>query len=852
MPSAQARSFLTLLVGLAIGGLVGYSLATTKSTPPGTGLASPLPTEPPAAKLQRRRVRLLADHGHAEPDKPGHTEPDKPKPDEPDEPEEQEEPEKPEEDGKEEGGEEEEGEEEEEEEEEEEHFGGIFALEEFDSRVIAFLICALIVVTIGYEKVVDVLEEKIFAEGIHKALLHKMLGELAVLGFVSFTSTVALQFMNLESVGGEETKESFEFSHVLMFTTAVFYALEIGVVAHMLGQVVGAGGEFDNNDRFEEEELHKKDHTLWQQQVQDMEKRAYDWIADHFAALTAGTWFERRDTRAKSSFKVLRFHFMARNELLGQSKFKWAMYLSMTTERRIEDMISIEIRSWIAMIVLIIVFGMPLQFAMRNALYLFLAFGWLLLFFEILVLLYSEDTLDWLVVKGHEHRSAAELHHERVLVRKSTHGQRGGSRWHGSSMLALLKEVRADQESPTAKASFKELLERARKQADNARDVARIRQHELETAIQVKKNPTDALKVADAIATLKDDAEANSHLEPGPRVTMGPLVLQTVLLMQCMFQALILTMLGREVILAFGVAQGIGIILLMWLPTTLMSLFVTPHVIKNIALARAVVEANHDVLDTMEKELEQEGDYSAASQALELMSGAPLTEEEMKDAEMVRCKVHDLNKLGEMKWRYRVVEEGQNPRDEALKVLDEAKSLMEMHQVVKLGEKPASEAKEAFKKEWAKELSETLWMIGTTKLIFNSNRDEDGQIHTLLTDALHLRQLVGDRPGMADVLNSLGTLEQKRKKPDEAEKVFKRSLELRRHLPEGEDHGKQKQQWIAQSLVSLGNLAIEVADGMKKKEVRLEPRRASRKSSGSSQLFGPTRNHSRPGALSSL
>ena len=53
-----------------------------------------------------------------------------------------------------------------------------------------------------------------------------------------------------------------------------------------------------------------------------------------------------------------------------------------------------------------------------------------------------------------------------------------------------------------------------------------------------------------------------------------------------------------------------------------------------------------------------------------------------------------------------------------------------MHQVVKLGEKPASEAKEAFKKEWAKELSETLWMIGTTKLIFNSNRDEDGQIHT--------------------------------------------------------------------------------------------------------------------------
>ena len=247
---------------------------------------------------------------------------------------------------------------------------------------------------------------------------------------------------------------------------------------------------------------------------------------------------------------------------------------------------------------------------------------------------------------------------------------------------------------------------------------------------QVKKSPTDSLKVADAIATLKDDDDANSHLEPGARVTMGPLVLQTILLMQCMFQALILTMLGREVILAFGVAKGVPVLVLMWLPTTLMSLFVTPHVIKNLALARAVVEANHDVLDKMEKvrsphpspcqctrrgpmqrtprpnatphahvdrapsrdhhdhhdlpsqEFEQEGDYSAASQALELMSGAQLTDEEAKDAELVRCKVHDLNKLGEMKWRYRVVEEGQSPREEALKVLDEAKALMDKHQAL--------------------------------------------------------------------------------------------------------------------------------------------------------------------------
>ena len=35
----------------------------------------------------------------------------------------------------------------------------------------------------------------------------------------------------------------------------------------------------------------------------------------------------------------------------------------------------------------------------------------------------------------------------------------------------------------------------------------------------------------------------------------------------------------------------------------------------------------------------------------------------------VRDKVRDLLKLGEMKWRYRVVEEEQSPRDEAIKVL---------------------------------------------------------------------------------------------------------------------------------------------------------------------------------------
>ena len=49
-----------------------------------------------------------------------------------------------------------------------------------------------------------------------------------------------------------------------------------------------------------------------------------------------------------------------------------------------------------------------------------------------------------------------------------------------------------------------------------------------------------------------------------------------------------------------------------------------------------------------------------------------LSEEEIADGDVVRSHVHDLAKLGEMKWRYRVVDEGQSPREEAIKVLDAA------------------------------------------------------------------------------------------------------------------------------------------------------------------------------------
>ena len=79
------------------------------------------------------------------------------------------------------GEEDEEKEEEEEEDGEEEEgkeFGGIFALEEVDPLSISMLLIGLIVVTIGYEQAVDLLQEHVFSSGIGKLLLGKMAREL--------------------------------------------------------------------------------------------------------------------------------------------------------------------------------------------------------------------------------------------------------------------------------------------------------------------------------------------------------------------------------------------------------------------------------------------------------------------------------------------------------------------------------------------------------------------------------------------------------------------------------------------------------------------------------------------------
>ena len=73
------------------------------------------------------------------------------------------------------------GKEEQEGEQEDEEFGGIFAMEEVDPLLISMLLIGLIVVTIGYEQAVDLLQEHVFNSGIGKLLLGKMVRELTIL-----------------------------------------------------------------------------------------------------------------------------------------------------------------------------------------------------------------------------------------------------------------------------------------------------------------------------------------------------------------------------------------------------------------------------------------------------------------------------------------------------------------------------------------------------------------------------------------------------------------------------------------------------------------------------------------------
>lgn len=221
------------------------------------------------------------------------------------------------------------------------------------------------------------------------------------------------------------------------------------------------------------------------------------------------------------------------------------------------------------------------------------------------------------------------------------------------------------------------------------------------------------------------------------------------------------------------------------------------------------------------KETETAGDYASAAKQLEevkqLEEGGfgDFEENGFGDSEAVRTRVHYLVRLGEMRWRYRVVEKGQSPLQAAVEVLKTAEALINKHRHFLLSGLSGEEeetAQREFEREWAGELSDVLQGLSAARLIFNMDRSEDPLIEKTLMEALQLREGAELLAEKADTLNSLGMLRIKQKRPEEAHTFFLRSLEVRNELPEA----KVKQQAIAQSYVSLGNLAIERGDAAAK------------------------------------
>lgn len=320
-------------------------------------------------------------------------------------------------------------------------------------------------------------------------------------------------------------------------------------------------------------------------------------------------------------------------------------------------------------------------------------------------------------------------------------------------------------------------------------------------------------------------------------------LMQFCLLMQCMLQAFVLTMFARDAFLLYGLVGGFIATILILIPPTMMTLSVTPRVLSNYALALATARLDKEILHEMVEELTNQGDYVGAGSMLESSLHTVLTEEQLLDPGTVRDKVRDLNKLGEQKWRYRVVGDHENPRDAAIEVLEKAVSyiiehmtkVLEAHRhLVRLpsgqGDDGSVSARceimlkdcsdphgRELKELWAAELSEACMGLAVARLIFNSDRSEDGEIGALLGIAVTLRQESKDKAGVSATFNSLGMLKEKQHKWDEAEQYYTRSLDTRMLLLDKEHSEKKRKplaQQVAQSLTSLGNLKSLMYDNV--------------------------------------
>jgi hypothetical protein len=569
---------------------------------------------------------------------------------------------------------------------------------------------------------------------------------------------------------------NFEFAHILMFTTAIVYAKEIFSVSHMLH---GIKVNFEAHDNSDPDEVLKKQLKKFGDRTSEVPVMLHQPVSLRVSLqrkvdAIVGLFSPHEQ---KVTFKALKFHFLGFNGLLG-TRFSVSEYIERCTEKHVGDLIDIEPGAWGGLLAILCV-GLagswlqsreddPATADPRMGTALFILWGFLLMSFEILLLMMAKANLGRMLEQNHHIRTSEE-----------------GDRWeeYDEHQAILESELRA-----------------------------------LNLAVKNKKEATEINGEMTRAKEMYWDEVQEIDKESAERLETLETFFQMVLLLQSMLQSLILLMLARNCIVLFDWWPGLLVLVLTWLPTELMTFFVTPTVLAQLSLAYAIGVKNKEVLEEMMEAATAEGDYAAAGQVLELAMTAKLSQDELSNEEVVREKVKDLLKLGELKWRYRVVDEGQNPRDEAIKVLDEANQYVLGHIMLVL-EKEGKERDQGWiskhkEENWAAELSEVCQGLALSRLIFNgNNREEDDTIADYLRQALKLRQTLKDKPKIADTQNSLGALAQKQKKYEESEGHYKDSLETREKITATTDkEAQEKEQFLAQSYVSLGNLYLDMGE----------------------------------------
>ena len=273
-----------------------------------------------------------------------------------------------------------------------------------------WMLVVLVIVTIGFEKGSEALEEAVGEHCIERELLDKMFKELTILGFVAFSATMLIQAEMLPLTHGQHL--CFEFAHVLMFSTAIVYAKEIFLVA---GSLQGIRVKFEDYDNTPPEDVLDRQVKRYGNRTDEVPAILYQPVpfklsmSRHFEHLQS--IFSKHEQVVV--FKALKFHFLGFNGLLG-TRFSVSDYIERCSEKHVGHMIEIGMEAW-GTLLAILGIGLAASWFESQATdeaplvhvgtALFILWGFLLMVGEVGLLIMAKDNLAQMTEKNHHIRT---------------------------------------------------------------------------------------------------------------------------------------------------------------------------------------------------------------------------------------------------------------------------------------------------------------------------------------------------------------------------------------------------------------------------------------------------------------